>query len=245
MWKYIILLIIYVILVFKEQNMAVEKKTLTQLSVPICLETLFYMLSGMVDTLMLSSVSDQAVGAVGTANTYIGVFIIMFGVISSGMVAVMSQNIGAGKRQRANETLRYAVMITVGFGIIVGIFMQFFASPVVALFTDASDASGAEVVRLGGQYLRGYVWDCMFAGIHFSFSGYFCACGLSNIPFMNNFISILAVRIPVAYMASKFFTASLFPMGLASPLGSLLSVFISVIAYMWLKQHPEKVMLNI
>ena len=59
--------------------MAAERKTLTQLFVPICVETLFYMLSGMVDTLMLSSVSDQAVGAVGTANTYIGVFIIMFG----------------------------------------------------------------------------------------------------------------------------------------------------------------------
>ena len=71
--------------------MTAKRKTLTQLSVPICLETLFYMLSGMVDTLMLLSVSDQAVGAVGTANTYIGVFIIMFGVISSGMIAVMSQ----------------------------------------------------------------------------------------------------------------------------------------------------------
>ena len=47
------------------ESMAVERKTLTQLSVPICLETLFYMLSGMVDTLMLSSVGDQAVGAVG------------------------------------------------------------------------------------------------------------------------------------------------------------------------------------
>ena len=45
----------------------------------------------------ISSVSDQAVGAVGTANTYISVFIIMFGVISSGMVEVMSQNIRAGK----------------------------------------------------------------------------------------------------------------------------------------------------
>ena len=33
--------------------MAAERKTLTQLSVPICLETFFYMLSGMVDTLML------------------------------------------------------------------------------------------------------------------------------------------------------------------------------------------------
>ena len=46
-----------------EANMQGERKTLTQLSVPICLETLFYMLSGMVDTLMLSSVSDHAVGA--------------------------------------------------------------------------------------------------------------------------------------------------------------------------------------
>ena len=50
--------------------MQVQRKTLTQLSIPICFETLFYMLAGMVDTLMLSSVSDQAVGAVGTANTY-------------------------------------------------------------------------------------------------------------------------------------------------------------------------------
>ena len=51
-------------IVCEEKNMAVERKTLTQLSIPICLETLLYMLSGMVDTLMLSSVSDQAVGAV-------------------------------------------------------------------------------------------------------------------------------------------------------------------------------------
>ena len=46
--------------------METERKTLTQLSVPICLETLFYMLSGMVDTLMLSSVSDQAVSIINS-----------------------------------------------------------------------------------------------------------------------------------------------------------------------------------
>ena len=39
-----------------------RRKNLTQLFIPICLETLLYMLSGMVDTLMLSSVNDQAVG---------------------------------------------------------------------------------------------------------------------------------------------------------------------------------------
>ena len=61
-----------------------QNKSLFQLFVPLCLETIFYMLSGMVDTLMLSSVGDQAVGAVGTANTYIGVFIIMYSVVSMG-----------------------------------------------------------------------------------------------------------------------------------------------------------------
>ena len=74
-----------------------KQKKLHQLFFPIFFEILFMMLAGMVDTLMLSSVSDQAVGAVGTANTYIGVFIIMFSVISSGMIAVMTQNIGAGR----------------------------------------------------------------------------------------------------------------------------------------------------
>ena len=62
-----------------------QNKSLFQLFVPLCLETIFYMLSGMVDTLMLSSVGDQAVGAVGTANTYIGVFIIMYSVVSMGI----------------------------------------------------------------------------------------------------------------------------------------------------------------
>jgi len=65
-------------------------KQLTRLFIPICLETLFYMLSGMVDTLMLSAVGDYAVGAVGTANSYIGIFIIMFSIISSGMLMIAS-----------------------------------------------------------------------------------------------------------------------------------------------------------
>jgi Na+-driven multidrug efflux pump len=109
-----------------EKNMQGERKTLTQLSVPICLETLFYMLSGMVDTLMLSSVSDQAVGAVGTANTYIGVFIIMFGVISSGMIAVMSQNIGAGRPGIAYQARQLGLIFNALIGIIMSIILAAF-----------------------------------------------------------------------------------------------------------------------
>lgn len=91
--------------------------------------------------------------------------------------ALGAQNIGANKPERAIATLRYAVLIAVVFGILATITIQFTAGSIVALFTDGNTSDGADVIRLGSQYLRGYIFDCIFAGIHFSFSGYFCACG--------------------------------------------------------------------
>lgn len=117
--------------------MATERKTLTQLFVPICFETLFYMLSGMVDTLMLSSVSDQAVGAVGTANTYIGVFIIMFGVISSGMVAVMTQNIGAGRIGIAYQARQLGLAFNAVIGILMSVFLAAFSGKILRIVSIA------------------------------------------------------------------------------------------------------------
>ena len=69
--------------------MSSERKKLHQLFFPIFFEILCAILTGAVDTLMLATEGDQAVGAVGTANTYISVFVIMFSIISSGMVAVI------------------------------------------------------------------------------------------------------------------------------------------------------------
>ncbi|MFR8131846.1 MAG: MATE family efflux transporter [Lachnospira sp.] len=69
-------------------------------------------------------------------------------------------------QKRAIATLRYAVLIAVGFGILATITIQFTAGSIVALFTDGNTSAGADVIRLGSQYLRGYIFDCIFAGIH-------------------------------------------------------------------------------
>ena len=93
--------------------MNIERKRLPQLFFPIFLETLCAILAGIVDTLMLSAEGDQAVGAVGTATTYINIFVILFLVISTGMTAVMTQYIGAGRPGIA----RFVVMRKVNMGI--------------------------------------------------------------------------------------------------------------------------------
>jgi len=154
----------------------------------------------------------------------------------SAVSALSAQNIGAKKHDRAGQILKYATAITVLFGLIISAIMQFTAENAVSLFTGNN-----EVITLGGQYMRSYVWDCIFAGVHFCFSGYFCAYGLSIISFIHNSLSIICARIPLSYIASKYFTASLFPMGIAAPAGSLLSVIICIAAFIWLKKHPGKI----
>lgn len=107
-----------------------KRKNLKQLFIPINLEILCAMLAGMVDTAMLSSVSDEAVGAVGTANTYISLFIIMFSVISSGMIAVMTQYIGAGKRGVAYQARQIGAIFNAVIGIILSLVLFLFSEQI-------------------------------------------------------------------------------------------------------------------
>ena len=93
------------------------------------------------------------------------------------------------------------------------------------------------VIAAGGQYIRGYIWDCLFAGIHFCFSGYFCAYGRAELSFLHNIIAIVLVRVPGVALTSTLFPDTLFPMGLATAFGSILSILICVGAYAWLRRQ--------
>ena len=192
---------------------------LLKIGVPIALQDGFIQISFIVITIIANRRGLNDAAAVGIVEKIISFLFLVPSSMLSTVSALGAQNIGAGCPDRAQRTLGYAIAIAAGFGLLVSVLMQFLAEPMVSLFTDASQGSGAQVVRLGGQYLRGYVLDCMFAGIHFSFSGYFCACGKSGLSFLHNSIAILLVRIPGAFLA------------LATSAGSLLSVVICVIAF--------------
>ena len=106
-------------------------KSFSKLYIPIALETLCFMLAGMVDTIMLSSVGDDAVGAVGTANTYISVFIIMFNIVSSGMIAVMTQYIGAKRIGVAYQARQLGAVFNLVIGIVVALFLGVFSGKIL------------------------------------------------------------------------------------------------------------------
>ena len=157
-------------------------------------------------------------------------------IVPSSMLATIStlsaQNIGANKHDRVAKILRLGTMITAGYGVLATVIVLCWGNQIIGLFT--ADAS---VILLGTQYISSYIFDSILAGIHFCFTGYFCAYGKSYIGFIHNILAIALVRLPVSYLFSAWYPDTLFPMGLAAPAGSLLSVMICVIVYFGMKKR--------
>ena len=218
---------------FRPQRAVMGK--LLQIGVPVALQDGFIQVSFVIITIIANRRGLTDAAAVGIVEKIIGFLFLIPSSMLSTVSALGAQNIGAGKPERARLTLRYAAMIACSFGIAVVILIQFIAEPLVGLFTP-----DAAVAVAGGQYLRGYIWDSFFAGVQFSFSGYFCACGKSGISFLHNSLSILLVRVPGAYFASKYFPQTLLPMGLANAAGSLFSILVCVIAYTILTRREKR-----
>ena len=57
---------------------------------------------------------------------------------------------------------------------------------------------------------------------------------------MHNIIAILTMRIPGAYAASRLFPETLYPMGWAAPLGSLISAAICVGFYVHFRREEKR-----
>ena len=205
------------------------------IGVPVMLQDGFIQVSFMIITIIANRRGLTDAAAVGIVEKIISFLFLVPSSMLSTVSALGAQNIGAGKHDRVDTILRYAIGIGVGFGVIVAAAMQFIAPAVVRPFT-----TDEAVVLAGASYIRGYIFDCLFAGIQFSFSGYFCAYGKSGLSFLHNTLSILLVRVPGAWLASRFFPQTLLPMGLASACGSLFSSVVCVIAYLWLKKNQKE-----
>ena len=214
--------------------------SLLRIGIPIAVQDGLIQVAFIVITIIANRRGLNDAAAVGIVEKIMSFIFLVPSSMLSTVSALGAQNIGAGKPERAKTTMRYGILITTCFGLAVVALMQFYANSFVALFTDSSTQDGLQVVTLGGQYLRGYIWDCLFAGMHFCFSGYFCACGRSSLSFVHNIIAIALVRIPGVYITSKMFTDTLFPMGLATAAGSLLSVMICLVMYAMLSRKESK-----
>ncbi len=198
------------------QDIRMKREVVSQIlkvGAPIAMQDGLIQIAFIVITVIANSRGLITSAAVGIVEKLIGFMFLVPSAFLSAISTVTAQNMGADKAERARRSLYYGLTVTVGWGILCALYNQFLPHTLVGIFT-----RDEAVLAAGCEYMRAYAFDCVFAAVHFCFSGYFCGDQKSMISFIHNITAILLVRIPGAWLASKFFPGSLYPMGWAAPL---------------------------
>ena len=94
---------------------------------PLFVELILQMLIGNIDTFMVSSYSQNAVGAIGNANQIINIILLTFNVINVATIILVSQYKGANNREKESEIYSLSVFTNLAFGLFISIILLLFS----------------------------------------------------------------------------------------------------------------------
>lgn len=114
---------------------------------PILFESVMLNLQGTVNTAILSDYSDNAVAAVGVANSIISVVTLVGTAVSIGATVVISIAIGEGNEKKTRELTFTTLAVCFCFSVVVTPILLIFSESVLSML----NISG-EILMLAGQY---------------------------------------------------------------------------------------------
>ena len=121
---------------------------LWSLAWPIFVETTLFMLLGFVDVFILSKYDDLAASAVGTANQAVSIVAIVFSVLSSASAVLISQYLGAKKRESASRIAALSITMQLTAGIIISAVLILFHQSILRFI-----GADGRLLDFAGEYL--------------------------------------------------------------------------------------------
>ena len=116
-----------------QTSAAPRKYNLLALAWPIFIEQLLHMSTGVVDTFMVSHISDDAVAALGSANQVIVLFVVLFGIVGIGTSVVVTHHLGGKDRAGADSLASTAIGVNTWFGLLASVLVYLLAQPLLTL----------------------------------------------------------------------------------------------------------------
>ena len=152
--------------------------------------------------------------------------------ISSAVATMAAQNYGAELIQRMNKCFLSGIGFTLVFGLSACLYSQFLPETLTAFFT-----KDPAVVAMAAEYLRGYSIDCVIVSFVFCINSYFSGQGNLLFPMIHSLIATFLFRIPLSYWLSQIDSSSLFIMGFAPPISTVVSLLICI----WYLRYSQKI----
>ena len=161
-------------------------KAMIAIALPIALQNLITSSLNMVDTLMISSLGEASIAAVGLANQIFFFYsVINFG-IHSGSSIFISQYWGKRDTKNIKRVLGISLFLTTIVGLIFTMAGFFFPRLIMNIFTHEE-----EVVRLGASYLKIVSLSYLITGVSFAYSIALRSTGRPKVPMMISGISFI------------------------------------------------------
>lgn len=196
-------------------------KRIIKLGTPIALQDALINISFLIITVIVNRMGVTASAALGVVEKLIVFAMLPPVAISSAVAAMTAQNYGAGLTDRMNRCLKSGIGMALVFGTAFCIYSQFLPETLMGIFTN-----DAPVIELGVEYLHGYSIDCIIVSFVFCINSYFSGQGNSLFPMVHSLIATFLFRIPLSWIFSHIAPTSLFPMGFAPPLATMVSLAI-------------------
>ncbi len=158
---------------------------LLTLALPISLQNLLTCSMTVIDILMVGQLNETAIAAVGIANQFAFIFIIIQFGIHSGISIFTAQYWGKNDKSRIKQLS--------GMGILMGLFVAAFFSFISLVFSKylmEFFSKDPEVVQLGAEYLKIVGIVFAFSAVSFSFMSNLRAMGHVKVPMISSMVAV-------------------------------------------------------
>lgn len=223
--------------VLKKESLHIHKETLgkiTALGAPIALQDMLVSVSFLIILAIVNSMGVIASAGVGVAEKVCAFIMLISSAFMQSISAFVAQNYGAGRMDRAKKALHYGALVSFAIGIGM-FFVTFFHGDLLAgIFSPETD-----VMAAAADYLKAYAIDCLFTAVFFCYTGFYNGIGRTKFVMIQGIIGALGVRVPVSYFMSLRPGVTLFEIGLATPLSSIVQLLLCLGFMLVLKKRGK------
>ena len=219
----------------KREHICIHKiylKKMAGFGAPIALQDLLVSISFLIILAIVNAMGVIASAGVGVAEKVCAFIMLISSAFMQSMSAFVAQNYGAGRMDRARKALHYGIAVSFSIGIVMFAITFFHGDLLAGIFS-----SDKKVILAAADYLKAYAIDCLFTAIFFCYTGFYNGIGKTRFVMIQGILGAFCVRVPVSYLMSIQPNPSLFHIGLATPMSSVLQLILCVGFMLVLRKH--------
>lgn len=210
-------------------------KKILKLGIPIALQDLLVSISFLAILAIVNDIGLIESAGLGVAEKVCAFIMLIPSAFMQSMSAFVAQNIGANRYDRAKKALWYGIATSLAVAIVIACFSFFRGDILAGIF-----AKDAAIISPAAEYLKAYAIDCLFTAFLFCFIGFFNGLGKTTFVMVQGMIGGICVRLPVSWLMSKVEPVSLFHIGLATPISTVIQIILCGAVYIYLNAEEKR-----